>query len=77
MRTLIFVLITAVLLFGCSSADMKAYIAADQQTYDAITPEYLEMIESSDKLDKDQKERRKRLIETWKLRIDAGLKALE
>lgn len=77
MRKALFLLAVAMVVAGCSSADMKAYIEADKLTYDALAPEYLELVNESDKLDKDQKGRRKKLIETWKMRIDAGLKVPE
>lgn len=55
---------------GCSIA--KEYRGADQATFDAIAPEYRSYIEADPKLDPDQKKRRLRTLETWKLRLDGG-----
>jgi hypothetical protein len=56
---------------------MKGYAAADKATFIAITPEYLEYVENDSTLDQDKKDRRRRLVETWKLRIDNTIDAGE
>ena len=56
---------------GCSSlsnSEFKAYVDADRATYEAVSPEYLEMIEKSDMPDASKKAR-KNTIETWNIRI--------
>lgn len=62
------VVVAATLLGGCSIS--KEYVAADQVTFDAVTPEYLEYVNADVKLDADAKVRRKRTVDSWKLRID-------
>lgn len=54
---------------GCNIA--KDYVAADRATFDAIAPEYRSYIESDPKLDEEQKARRRRTIDSWKLRLDS------
>lgn len=82
MKWLVILLLPAVLL-GCSVNE--DYVKADEETYDVVAPEYLLLVDGAYKLDgvdadgnpkyvpwftNDQKERRKRLVQTWKLRID-------
>ena len=57
---------------GISVAD--AYVQADQLTYDAIAPSYRAYVQADEKLDPASKQSRMRLLETWKLRIDANTK---
>lgn len=59
--------VVVTLLGGCSIS--KEYVAADQETFDVITPEYLEYVNADTKLDADAKARRKRAVDSWKLRI--------
>jgi len=58
-------------LAGCPSVP-KEYAAADQATYDAIAPEYTAYVQADPKLTQEQKDRRLRTLQTWKVRINAG-----
>lgn len=61
------------LIAGCTGCTPgKAYIEADRATFDAIAPEYLELIESSGKFDEAKIQRRKDTVESWRRRIDAA-----
>lgn len=73
--------VTAVLLllpFAVGCATNADYIKADQATYDAIAPEYLELVKNGCHADgkpyftAEEQERRARTIQSWKLRIDKG-----
>lgn len=57
-------------LFAAGCAVSKEYIKADKATFDAVTPEYLKYVEADSALDREQKDRRKRTVATWKLRIE-------
>lgn len=74
MRILSLILILALLLGGCSSVDLKSYVAADRATYSVIAPDYIKYVSADKKLTQDQKKRRARLLETWRLRIESGEK---
>lgn len=64
-----------VLLTGCEGISVAdAYVQADQLTYDAIAPSYRAYVEADEKLDAPSKASRMRLLETWKLRIEANTK---
>jgi len=62
--------IAALCLFATGCATSQEYVKADRLTFDAIAPAYLKYVEADTTLDADQKERRKRTVETWKLRLD-------
>lgn len=55
---------------GCSTT--KTYVQADKLTFDAIAPSYKKYVEEDEALDDEQKARRLRTIETWRLRIEKG-----
>lgn len=76
MKKLLFLLILVLVLAGCSSVEYKAYVQADKMTYKAISAEYKSFVENS-KLDKEQKQRRLRLLDTWKKRIDGAQESLK
>ena len=64
-----------VLLTGCEGISVAdAYVKADRLTYDASAPSYRAYVEADEKLDAPSKASRIRLLETWKLRIDANTK---
>ena len=64
-----------VLLTGCEGISVAdAYVKADRLTYDAIAPSYRAYVEADEKLDAPSKASRMRLLETWKLRIEANTK---
>jgi hypothetical protein len=50
---------------------MNAYVKADRATFEAVSSDYVKMINESD-LDDDKKERRKRLVVSWGKRIKAA-----
>lgn len=58
----------AFLLAGCTPG--KAYIAADQGIFDAITPEYLKYVEADEVLTAEQKERRQRTVAAWQVLLE-------
>lgn len=70
-------------LASCSTSPSNLYVEADQATYDVVAPEYLKLVrESKDSsgdatFDKDQIERRERLIESWKIRIEEAKTSAE
>ena len=61
---------------GCGTS--KEYIRADELTYKAIAPEYIELVNEAKNADgtpkytQEEKDRRARTVATWKLRIDKG-----
>ena len=59
-------------LSACVSPSHTAYVGADRLTFDAVAPEYLRYVEADPSLDGAAKERRKRTIESWRLRIKKG-----
>jgi predicted lipoprotein len=64
------------LLTGCEGISVAdAYVKADRLTYDAIAPGYRAYVEADEKLDAASKQSRMRLLDTWKLRIEANTKA--
>lgn len=74
MRVIMLTLVV-ILCVGCTCVDMKGYVAADKATFIAITPEYLEYVENDSALDQAKKDRRRRLVATWKLRINNTVEA--
>ena len=62
-----------VVLASCAGT-AKQYVEADKATYDIVALDYASYVNSDPKLDQEQKDRRIRLLDTWKLRIDKGLK---
>jgi hypothetical protein len=59
---------------GCASltSPSAAWVAADRATYDAVAPEYAEYVRNDPNLDEDQRQRRERTIESWRVRVKAG-----
>ena len=72
MRKLAFFLVLMAVI-GCSQPDFKTYVKADRQTFNAVTPDYIKWLDESS-LEKDKKERRYRLIESWKKRLESAEK---
>lgn len=64
----ILALILMACLQGCSISD--EYVKADRLTFDAISPEYRKYIEADSNLSAEEKERRIRTVETWRLRLE-------
>jgi hypothetical protein len=61
---------------GCGTS--KEYIRADDLTFKAIAPEYIDLVNEAKNADgtpkytQEERERRARTVETWRLRIDKG-----
>lgn len=60
--------VVATLLGGCGVA--KEYVAADKATFEAVTPVYLKYVDADTSISQEDKDRLKRTVATWKLRID-------
>jgi hypothetical protein len=56
------------LLGGCTV--QQEYVKADRLTFDVIAPRYLRYVEADPALDQEKKDRRKRTVESWRLRLD-------
>jgi len=59
---------------SCSTAELDVYVQADKATFQAISGEYIDLVNGSDRLDDDQKKRRLRTVQSWKKRIEAAEK---
>lgn len=70
---LLTILICALMLSACVS-DNSIYVTGDRATYDVVADEYLELVDSHDDFDAEQKGRRHRLVETWRMRIEEAEK---
>jgi hypothetical protein len=62
---------------GCSAVQALqgpggAYVAADRATYEAVAPEYSAYVAADPKLSEEQRARRDRAIQTWRMRVEAG-----
>jgi hypothetical protein len=55
---------------GCATTLDDAYAQADRATYDAVAPEYSAYVAADTKLDEEQRARRNRTVETWRLRVE-------
>jgi hypothetical protein len=73
------IVIAAMMIFICGSgcSEFSEYVAADKATFEAISPEYLEYLQKDAALDDEQKERRKNLVETWRMRIEGAEQSVE
>lgn len=49
-----------------------AYVDADRLTWNAVAPEYDAYVQGDPKLTPDQKARRRRTVDTWRLRIESA-----
>lgn len=61
-------LMFATLLAGCVPAG--SYVAADRATFDAVAPEYSDYVREDAQLDADQRARRSRTIDAWRVRLE-------
>ena len=59
---------------GCASLESPAaaYVAADRATYEAVAPEYAAYVRNDPALSDEQRQRRGRTVETWRIRINAA-----
>jgi hypothetical protein len=57
---------------GCATltAPQGPYVASDRATYDAIAPEYRAYVATDPNLNPEQRARRERTLETWRLRLE-------
>jgi hypothetical protein len=65
---------------GCSAlqsvqAPGGAYVAADRATYEALAPEYAAYVAADPALADEQRARRTRTLETWRMRIESAEQA--
>ena len=60
--------VVVLLAVGCSPA--AVYIEADRATFDVIAQPYLDYVNGDASLDDEQRDRRARLIDTWRIRIE-------
>lgn len=56
---------------GCAGP-APAYVAADRETYNALAPEYGDYVDRDLTLSPEQKARRNRTVETWRIRLEAA-----
>lgn len=56
----------------CATTDIirSDYVEADRATYEAVAPRYLQYVQADESLDSDEKKRRERTINTWRLRLE-------
>lgn len=54
---------------GCQSIAPE-YVAADRATYEAIAPAHRRYVEADDSLTQPEKDRRYRLLQSWRLRLE-------
>lgn len=56
----------------CATMDIirEDYVAADRATYEALAPKYLEYVDGDASLDDEEKKRRARTVNTWRLRLE-------
>lgn len=64
-------ILVAVSLMGCCTPD----VSAEKATFDVIEPAHREYIKNDPFLDAAKKQRRYRLLDSWKIRIDAQMAA--
>ncbi len=52
-------------------------VKAQRATYDAVAPDYLTYVDADPALSTEQRERRRRTVETWRLRVETQEEALK
>ena len=65
---------------GCTAvqslnAPGGTYVAADRATYEALAPEYAAYVAADPSLAPDERDRRTRTLQTWRMRIEAAEQA--
>jgi len=68
-------LLSAIILLSagcCATTDLirADYTAADRATYEVIAPAYLEYVAGDADLTSEEKKRRARTVDTWRLRLE-------
>lgn len=77
-RTLLSIAVLGLVCLGCLGPSARAgYVAADRQTFEAISPEHEEYVDQDDTLSEEQKQLRRDALTAWELRIQAEEKALQ
>lgn len=56
--------------FVASCSPPAEYVAADMDTYKAIAPEYSNYIQADPNLSMEQKARRSRTVDAWRIRVE-------
>jgi len=64
------ILVTLFALTICGCSVDEEWVKASRQTYDCIAPEYSKYVKADSTLDKEKKERRLDLLETWLANIE-------
>ena len=67
-------ILAALLVLSLTSCIGNEYVKADRDTFDALAPAHRAYVESDTKLSEEQKDRRYRLLESWKVRIEKAEK---
>lgn len=72
LRTTVLALTLALVSGCCATTDIirSDYVEADRATYEAVAPRYLEYVQADESLDSEEKKRRERTINTWRLRLE-------
>jgi hypothetical protein len=73
---------TALLLASCGCSALQsaqapggAYVAADRATFEALAPEYAAYVAADPALPDEDRARRTRTLQTWRMRIEAAEQA--
>tara|TARA_R110002050_G_scaffold180517_2_gene314118 strand:- start:198 stop:431 length:234 start_codon:yes stop_codon:yes gene_type:complete len=73
MNNKLYLVVLTATLSSCSGLTVAdAYVEADNLTYKAVAPHYRQYLEADETLSEGARASRLRLIETWKMRIDAN-----
>lgn len=68
MRRFLAVAVIMVGAWGCTP--QAAYIEADRATFEAVAPAFMDYVRGDELLDEDQVDRRQRLVDSWRIRIE-------
>lgn len=49
-----------------------SYVAADRATFEAVAPAYIAYVGSDSTLTDKQRDRKQRVIDSWRFRLEAG-----
>ena len=66
-------LVLPLFLVSCCTPD----VSAERATFDAIEPEYRDYVEGDEQLTEEQKLRRFRMLDTWRMRLESQAKPEE
>ena len=64
--------LACLLLFASCDAVSATYIQADRDCYAAVAPAHRAYVQADATLDEEQKARRIRTLDIWKMRLDAN-----